>query len=180
MTYTGLNLDGKVALVTGSGRGIGAVLAVGLAQAGAAVAVSDIPSMLEDAATTQKRIEDLGQRSGTYPLDVLDLGNVKSAFEQVVSDFGRLDILINNAGVRRRKPAIDVTEEDWDAVIDTNLKGVFFCAQAAALQMIDQGGGRIINIASPARRGGHGEPGSLLRQQRRRGQPDSGPGPGMD
>ena len=148
MAYTGLNLDGKVALVTGSGRGIGAALAVGLAQAGAAVAVSDIPSMLEDAATTQKRIEDLGQRSGTYPLDVLDLGNVKSTFEQVVSDFGRLDILINNAGIRRRKPAIDVTENDWDAVIDTNLKGVFFCAQAAALAMIDQGGGRIINVAS--------------------------------
>ena len=68
--------------------------------------------------------------------------------EEVVNDFGHLDVLVNNAGIRRRKPALEVTEEDWDAVVDTNLKGVFFCAQAAARPMIDQGGGRIINIAS--------------------------------
>ena len=147
-TYAGLSLEGKVALVTGSARGIGAALAVGLAQAGASVTVSDIPERLTDAKAVQTRIEALGCRSGAYALDVLDLGNIRAAFDQVVQDFGRLDVLVNNAGIRRRKPALEVTEEDWDTVIDTNLKGVFFCAQAAARPMIDQGGGRIINIAS--------------------------------
>ena len=146
--YAGLSLEGRVALVTGSARGIGAALAVGLAQAGADVAVSDLPGMLEDAATTQSRVEELGRRSVTYALDVLDLCNIRTTIDQVVQDFGRLDVLVNNAGIRRRKPALEVTEDDWDTVIDTNLKGVFFCAQAAARPMIDQGGGRIINIAS--------------------------------
>ena len=146
--YAGLSLEGQVALVTGSARGIGATLAVGMAQAGADVAVSDLPAMLEEAATTQGQIEDLGKRSSAYPLDVLDLKNIRNAVDQVVQDFGRLDILVCNAGVRRPKPSLEVTEEDWDMVVDTNLKGVFFCAQAAARHMIDQGRGRIINIAS--------------------------------
>ena len=98
--YAGLSLEGRVALVTGSARGIGAALAVGLAQAGADVAVSDLPAMLEDAATTQNRVEDLGRRSVTYPLDVLDLGNIRTAVDQVVKDFGRL----GRAGEQRRNP----------------------------------------------------------------------------
>ena len=148
MAYAGLSLEGKVALVTGSARGIGSALAIGLAQAGAAVAVSDMPDRLEGAKAVQEKIEGLGCQSATYGLDVLDLGGIRAAMEGVVNDFGRLDVLVNNAGIRRRKPALEVTEEDWDAVVDTNLKGVFFCAQAAARPMIDQGGGRIINIAS--------------------------------
>ena len=148
MPYAGLSLEGQVALVTGSSRGIGSALAIGLAQAGADVAVSDLPERLADARTIQEQIECLGCKSGTYALDVLDLGNIRSAIDQVVSDFGQLDILVNNAGIRRPKPALEVTEDDWDLVVDTNLKGVFFCAQAAARHMVDQGGGRIINIAS--------------------------------
>lgn len=148
MAYAGLSLEGQVALVTGSARGIGAALALGLAEAGAAVAVSDMPERLELATEVQSEIEDVGCKSGTYALDVLDLGNIRAVVDQVVHDFGRLDVLVNNAGVRWRKPALEVTEEDWDTVIDTNLKGVFFCAQAAARPMIQQGGGRIINIAS--------------------------------
>lgn len=148
MPYAGLSLEGKVALVTGSARGIGAALAVGLAEAGADVAVSDLPSMLEEAASTRSRVEALGKKSDIYALDVLDLDNIKSATDQVVKGFGSLDILISNAGIRRPKPSLEVTEEDWDLVVDTNLKGVFFCAQAAARHMISQGGGRIINIAS--------------------------------
>ena len=148
MPYEGLSLDGKVALVTGSARGIGEALAVGLAQAGADVAVSDLPERLSEARAVQDRIEDLGHHSGTYALDVQDIGNIQGAINRVVQEFGRLDILVNNAGIRRRKPALEVTEEDWDAVISTNLKGVFFCSQATAHHMIGQGGGRIINIAS--------------------------------
>ena len=148
MTYAGLSLEGKVALVTGSARGIGQALALGLAQAGAAVAVSDMPSRLDLARGTQAQIEALGQSSAAYPLDVLDLKSISDATDRGVADFGRLDILVSNAGVRVRRPALEVTEDEWDEVIDTNLKGVFFCAQAAAKVMIDQGSGRIINISS--------------------------------
>jgi NAD(P)-dependent dehydrogenase (short-subunit alcohol dehydrogenase family) len=148
MSYSGLSLEGQVALVTGSARGIGSALAIGLAQAGAEVAVSDVPERLADARKVQERIHGLGRTSSAYALDVLDLGNIQDAIDGVTRNFGRLDILVNNAEIRRRKPALEVTEEDWDAVVDTNLKGVFFCAQAAARPMISQGAGRIINIAS--------------------------------
>ena len=148
MAYPGLSLDGKVALVTGSARGIGRVLAIGLAEAGADVAVSDIPRMLDEAGATRKMVERVGRVSRVYSLDVLDIGNIQDTITQVVGDFGRLDILVNNAGIRVYKPSLEVTPEDWDAVLDTNLKGVFFCAQAAARHMANQGEGRIINIAS--------------------------------
>ena len=148
MPYAGLNLDGMTALVTGSGRGIGSALAFGLAQAGASVALSDVPEQLPGARETAERIKGEGVDSRTYSLDVLDLANIRRTVDEVVRDFGRLDILVNNAGIRRRQPALEVTEDNWDAVIDTNLKGPFFCAQAAARVMIEQGGGRIINISS--------------------------------
>ena len=148
MSYPGLSLEGKVALVTGSSRGIGAALAIGLAQAGANVAVSDVPRQLDEARGVQSQIEGVDRKSATYELDVLNLANIRESVDAVVKDFGRLDILVNNAGIRRRQPALEVTEEDWDAVVDTNLKGAFFCAQAAARPMIEQGHGRIINISS--------------------------------
>ena len=148
MPYTGLNLEGKVALVTGSARGIGAALAVGLAQAGANVAVSDLPGRLELARETQTLAQAEGVDSRTYELNVLDIGSIPAVIDRIVEDFGRLDILVNNAGIRIRKPALEVTEADWDATVDTNLKGLFFCAQAAVKPMIAQGSGRIINIAS--------------------------------
>ena len=148
MAYSGFSLEGKVALVTGSARGIGAALAVGLAESGADVAVSDMAARLELARDTQAQVEAQGVKSGTYELDVLDIGGIQSAVDRIVDDFGRLDILINNAGIRIPKPALEVTEEDWDATVDTNLKGLFFCAQAAARPMIEQGWGRIVNIGS--------------------------------
>jgi 2-dehydro-3-deoxy-D-gluconate 5-dehydrogenase len=148
MPYPGLSLDSRVALVTGAARGIGRALALGLAQGGASVAVSDLPQNLAEAQAVQRQIEDQGGRSTAYALDVLDLGSIRETVDQVVRDWGRLDILVNNAGIRVRRPALEVTEEDWDAVMDTNLKGSFFCAQAAARHMIAQGGGRIINVAS--------------------------------
>ena len=126
MPYEGLSLEGQTALVTGSGRGIGAALAVGLAQAGAAVAVSDRPDRLGLAEETRCKVEAEGVKSGVYSLDVLDITGIPKAIDKVVEDFGRLDILVNNAGIRIPKPALEVTEEDWDATIDINLKGVFF------------------------------------------------------
>ena len=148
MPYAGLNLDGMVALVTGSGRGIGEALGVGLAQAGADVAVSDLPERMAEASGVQARIEDLGRRGATYPMDVRVIEEINIVIDRVVEEFGRLDILVNNAGIRRRQAAVEVTEGAWDAVLSTNLKGTFFCSQAAARHMIPQGFGRIINIAS--------------------------------
>jgi NAD(P)-dependent dehydrogenase (short-subunit alcohol dehydrogenase family) len=136
------------ALVTGSGRGIGSALAVGLAQAGANVAVSDVPEQMGGVEATAVRIRKEGVVSAAYVLDVLNLTNIQDTVSRVAQDFGRLDILVNNAGIRRRQPALEVTEDNWDTVIDTNLKGPFFCAQAAAKPMIEQGFGRIINISS--------------------------------
>ena len=177
MPYEGLNLDGKVALVTGSARGIGEALAVGLAQAGASVAISDMPSRLDLAQSVQRQIEALGNRAGTYTLDVLDLANIQETMGRVVEDFGRLDILVNNAGIRIRKPALEVTEDDWDVVVDTNLKGVFFCAQAAARVMIAQGGGRIINIASQLAVVARPDRAAYCASKAGGGQPDPGLGP---
>ena len=148
MPYAGLDLDAKVALVTGSARGIGSALAVGLAEAGADVAISDIPANFNQARLVAERIQGLGRQSNAYQLDVLNLSQIRSVVPQVAADFGSLDILVNNAGIRRRSPALEVTEADWDAVIDTNLKGAFFCSQAAAPLMISRGHGRIINISS--------------------------------
>ena len=148
MPYAGLSLEGHVALVTGSARGIGQAHRKGAADAGADIAVSDTAERLEDARTSQEQVEAQGRKCVTYALDVLDVANIVEAIDKVVDDFGRLGILVNNAGIRVHKPALEVTVEDWDAVIDTNLKGVFFCAQAAARHMVKRGSGRIINIAS--------------------------------
>ena len=112
------------------------------------MAVSDVPEQMEGAQITVDHIRSEGVESRGYVLDVLDLANVRDTIGQVSRDFGRLDILVNNAGIRRRQPALEVTEENWDAVIDTNLKGPFFCAQAAAKVMVEQAFGRIINISS--------------------------------
>ena len=150
MPYPGLDLTGRKALVTGAARGIGAALAVGLAQAGADVAVSDLPTVAaqDGLADTAARIRSEGQISPSYALDVRDIPAIDGVMRQAASDLGGLDILVNNAGIRRRAPALEVTEADWDAVLDTNLKGAFFGAQAAARLMIPQGFGRIIGVAS--------------------------------
>ena len=148
MTYQGLSLEGKVALVTGSGRGIGETLAIGLAEGGADVAVSDLQERLEEATVVKQKIEKVGRYSNSYIMDVQNIQGIQDCIDNVVLDFGHLDILVNNAGIRRRLAALDVTESDWDAVIDTNLKGTFFCSQVAARHMIPRGFGRIINVAS--------------------------------
>ena len=150
MPYPGLDLTGRKALVTGAARGIGAALALGLAQAGADVAVSDLPTDTSRAgvADTAARIRAEGVTALEYDMDVQSVAAIDATVRQAAADLGRLDILVNNAGIRRRAPALEVTEADWDAVLDTNLKGAFFCAQATARAMIPNGFGRIISISS--------------------------------
>ncbi|MEZ4669845.1 MAG: 2-dehydro-3-deoxy-D-gluconate 5-dehydrogenase KduD [Anaerolineae bacterium] len=139
-------LDGKVALVTGATRGLGQAAALALAEAGADVAGLGRSDLSE----TGKAVADLGRRWLPVNLDletasVADLGAV---VEQIVTTFGRLDILVNNAGIVRRAPALDYTEEDWDALLQIHLKSAFFLAQAAGRVMVKQGGGKIISMAS--------------------------------
>ncbi len=141
-------LDGKVALVTGASQGIGKAIALALGEAGATVAVTNIPSKMDDVQTVCNEIAKAGGKSHGYELDVSHTAAINPVFNQVASDLGSVDILVNNAGVRVNAASVDVREEDWDYVLGINLKGTFFCAQAAARHMLRQGSGRIINIAS--------------------------------
>lgn len=142
------NLDNKVVIVTGSGSGIGRSIALGLAQAGADLVITELPERVETANETARQIRSAGRRALVVELDVTDVGGIGKMIEQACDYFGRIDVLVNNAGVIIRKKAVEVTEEEWDRVMDVNLKGVFFCCQAAGKVMIRQGSGKIINIAS--------------------------------
>lgn len=142
------NLTGKVALVTGARRGMGKSHALALASQGAAVAVTDINQ--EECQKVVDEITAKGGKAAAFKLDVSSKAEVDSVFDQVVKQFGRLDILVNNAGIYQPKPALELTEEEWDRTIDINLKGEFFCAQRAAREMAKNKWGRIINIASIA------------------------------
>ncbi|ANC87504.1 MULTISPECIES: 2-dehydro-3-deoxy-D-gluconate 5-dehydrogenase KduD [Sphingomonas] len=138
------DLSGRVAVVTGANTGIGQAIAIALAQAGADVAlVGRTPA--EDTAAA---IRDLGRRALIVSADLSSIEPVQRIVDETVAGLGGLDILVNNAGIIRRADAVDFTEADWDAVVDTNLKSVFFLCQAAGRHMIAQGRGRIINIAS--------------------------------
>jgi 2-deoxy-D-gluconate 3-dehydrogenase len=140
------SLQGRVALVTGAARGLGQGLALALAEAGADVALLDRSGSPE----TAEQIEALGRRAMSIECDLLDAGveALGRVVRSVVDDLGRLDVLVNNAGIIRRQPAIEFTEENWDNVLDINLRAVFFLSQAAARVMTGAGGGKIINIAS--------------------------------
>lgn len=139
-------LEGRVALVTGAAQGLGQAMAVAFAEAGADIAALDRVESIE----TGKIITGLGKRFLPLPCDLLNasLMDLQQVVEKVTNGLGRLDILVNNAGIIRRAPSLDFSEKDWDDVIQINLKMVFFLSQAAAKQMVKQGGGKIINIAS--------------------------------
>jgi 2-deoxy-D-gluconate 3-dehydrogenase len=139
-------LDGKVALVTGAAQGLGQGMALGLAEAGADIVALDRCTSDETGDWVTKR----GRRFAQQCVDLREasVADLNEAVTQAVHTFGHLDILVNNAGIIRRAPAIDFTEKDWDDVLHINLRAVFFLAQAAARQMIKQGGGKIINVAS--------------------------------
>jgi len=139
-------LDGKVALVTGVGRGLGQAMALGLAEAGAAVAGLYLSRYEE----TQAQVKALGRRFLPVPCDLQAAtpAQLKAVVDQVSGELGRLDILVNNAGIIRRAPALEFSEQDWDDVLQVNLKALFFLSQAAARVMVQQGGGKIIHVAS--------------------------------
>jgi NAD(P)-dependent dehydrogenase (short-subunit alcohol dehydrogenase family) len=140
-------LDGLAALVTGADRGIGQGIALAIARAGGRVAVNHVGAA-DRADATVSALRDLGVEAFAIRGDVRVPAEVTAMVQVVLDRFGRLDLLVNNAGVQTWKPFVDVTEEEWDLVIDTNLKGCFLCTQAAARRMIAQGGGSIVNIGS--------------------------------
>ena len=145
MTLNQFSLAGKVAIVTGSSTGLGEGMAYGLAEAGA-----DIVGIYnKDLPANKEKIEAMGCRFLGIAADLSSITPVHDIINQTVETFGRLDILVNNAGIIRRNKSVDFTEEDWDDVMNVNLKTLFFLSQAAARQFIKQEtGGKIINIAS--------------------------------
>ena len=143
-----VSLAGKVAIVTGGGRQLGAAQAKRLAESGANVCIADIADD-ENLAETRAAIEATGQSVLTVVCDVSRREQVEAMTKACVREFGRIDILVNNAGISSRETLMEVTDEEWNAVFDINLKGLVLCSQFAARQMIDQGdGGAIINLSS--------------------------------
>lgn len=140
------DLDGKTALVTGAAMGLGKAMAEALAKSGCSIAVAD---MDRDAGKeTVAQLEAAGTKALFVEMDVRDQRQVDQAVESTIAAFGNIDILINNAGIGRPKPSLDVSREEWQEVMDINLTGVFFVAQAVGREMIKQKSGAIVNIAS--------------------------------
>jgi 2-dehydro-3-deoxy-D-gluconate 5-dehydrogenase len=143
-----MRLDGKIALVTGAGSGIGQASAVAMAEAGADCVVTELPHAMKGLQPTCAAIAKNGRRALPLPLTLPDAKSIDALVHDAIGEFRRIDILVNNAGVNVPREALDITEEDWDRVLDVNLKGLFFLSQRVARQMIATGGGKIVNIAS--------------------------------
>ncbi|MHC1761572.1 MAG: 2-dehydro-3-deoxy-D-gluconate 5-dehydrogenase KduD [Negativicutes bacterium] len=139
------NLAGKVAIVTGASRGLGAGMAIGLAEAGADLVVVASSARLQE---TVDKIKAMGRRCIGVQVDLSDTKVIPQITDEAVKEYGRVDILINCAGIIRRAPAIEFSEKDWDDVIQINQKATFFMCQAAAKEMVKQKKGKIVNIAS--------------------------------
>lgn len=148
MEYPNYRLDGQVALVTGASKGIGADLARAMADAGARVALA--ARNVDALELLASEIEAGGGQGMAIEMDVSSVSSIRAAVAETVERFGRLDILVNNAGLGANHPAENVTEADWDEMIDVNLRGLFFACQAAGRVMLEQGFGRIVNVSSQA------------------------------
>ena len=140
------DLSGKVAIVTGTSRGLGQYFARALAGAGTDLVITS--RKLSSLTEFRQEIESLGRKALPVQLDVLSQSDIENMVQMTVKEYGKIDILVNNAGLNIRKPSTEVSSQDWDTVLDTNLKGSFFCAQAVAKEMIKRNYGRIINIGS--------------------------------
>jgi NAD(P)-dependent dehydrogenase (short-subunit alcohol dehydrogenase family) len=149
-----MTLSDKIALVTGAGQGIGKACALTIATQGADVAVVDING--QTAEQTASEVIALGRKGLALQADVGDVSAIDRMVRQTLDTFGRIDLLVNNAGVTRRAYIMDLTEEDWDRIHRVNAKGVFFCLQRVAREMIPRREGRIVNIASIAGKGYEG------------------------
>ncbi|WP_308633918.1 SDR family NAD(P)-dependent oxidoreductase [Paenibacillus silvisoli] len=146
--YPSFDLNGKIAVVTGASMGIGYGLAKALAHAGATViATARNMTLLEQLC---EEIRQEGGKAFAASLDVTNVGQIDSVLKLIAQEHGRIDILVNNAGLGANHPATEVTEEDWDSMMNVNLKGLFFCCQSAGKIMLKQGYGRIVNMSSQA------------------------------
>ena len=143
-----MRLKDKIALITGSANGIGRAIAVRLAQEGADVIINDIPSQQERARTVSEEIKGMGRDSMVLLANISKTDEVNRMAESVLERFGRLDILVNNAGFARPVWVVDMTDEDWDIVINTCLRGTFLCSRAFIKTMMRQKSGKILNLAS--------------------------------
>jgi gluconate 5-dehydrogenase len=146
MELKSFDLTGRVAIVTGTSRGLGQYFGRALARAGADLVITS--REITQLEAFRSEVEGLGRRALALPLDVRNYESIQRMVEQAVAHYGKIDVLVNNAGCNVRKPALDVTWEDWNLVLDTNLRGTFFVAQAVARHMISRKYGRIINIGS--------------------------------
>ncbi|HEY8349600.1 MAG TPA: 3-oxoacyl-[acyl-carrier-protein] reductase [Clostridiales bacterium] len=149
-----MQFNGKTALITGSARGLGKAIAIKMASLGANIVLNDIPSS-EALDETAEELRNSGYKVAVARGDVRNQDDVRAMVNTAVETFGSLDILVNNAGVTKDKPLAMMSEEDWDLVLDINLKGAFLCTKFAVKQMIKQKYGRIVNIASVAGRYGN-------------------------
>jgi NAD(P)-dependent dehydrogenase (short-subunit alcohol dehydrogenase family) len=173
------DLSGRVALVIGASRGIGHAIATGLGEAGASVALCSRKEA--DLLTVAEEIRALGGGAEIFAADVSRMAEIQSLVRDVLARLGQIDILVNVAGVNRRKPSTEITEEDWDTVLNLNLKGLFFASQAVGRYWIEtrrfapennRGKGKIINIGSIAGEMGHSPCCSLRGEQTGRGRSD--------
>jgi 2-deoxy-D-gluconate 3-dehydrogenase len=144
--YPDFSLTDKIAVVTGASKGLGQGTALALANAGAHVVVTS--RSLERVEPVVVEIHEMGREALPLALEVRDLNSIEAMVRATMERFGRIDVLVNNAGINIPEPALEVTEEHWDRLMDINLKGLFFCAQKVGQVMVEQGQGKIINIGS--------------------------------
>jgi 3-oxoacyl-[acyl-carrier protein] reductase len=141
-------LEGQVAIVTGSGQGIGKAIALRFAAEGADIGIIDVNS--KNAEATVREIRDLKRRAVSTGADVANFDAVEAAMNEIVDALGRVDVLVNNAGIEKRAPFLEITADDWQRQLDVNLSGTFYCSQIAAREMAKRRYGRIVNLSSVA------------------------------